>query len=54
MLYVVIEMNVLNTHCIHKFMNLITQQAFCGNRIIQVETHVDLAWKPHLLLDETV
>jgi hypothetical protein len=45
-LYVVTEMNVLNTHCTHKFMHSITQQGFCGNGILPVETHADLACVP--------
>jgi len=43
MLYVVTEMSVLNTHCTHNFIHLITQQGFCGNGILPVETHADLA-----------
>jgi len=46
MFYVVTEMIVLNTHCAHKFMHLIIQQGFCGNGILPVETHADLAFLP--------
>ena len=46
MLYVVSDMSVLNTHCTHKFMHSITQQGFCGNGILLVEIHADLACVP--------